>query len=101
MVLVLWTMAMAGVPTITQSPAFGLFLAYLQAFELPESMNTLEIYSPAFLPQQHGDATTTISGPAKCQLVHIENQLPFLLADLVAITLRGTSLAKGSANPSL
>jgi hypothetical protein len=50
MVLVLWTMAMAGVFAITESPAFGLFLAYLQAFLLPKPMNTLEVYSPAFLP---------------------------------------------------
>ena len=50
MVLVLGTMAMAGVSAIAQSLAFGLFLAYLQAFGLPEPMNTLEVYSPAFLP---------------------------------------------------
>ena len=49
MVFMLRTMPMTGIPTIAQSLAFGLFLAYLQAFGLPEPMDTLEVDSPAFL----------------------------------------------------
>jgi len=101
MVFMLRTMAVASISAIAQSLAFRLFSAYLQAFGLPEPMNTLEVDSPALLPQQHRDPTATISVPATCQPVHIDNQAFFFLADVVPVTLRRTSLAKGSANPSL
>ena len=49
MVFMLRTMAMAGISAIAQSLAFGLFLAYLQAFLLPQPMHTFEVNTPAFL----------------------------------------------------
>ena len=41
MIFVLRTMPMASVSTIAQTLTFGLFLAYLQTFGLPEPMYTL------------------------------------------------------------
>ena len=88
MIFVLRTPAMAGVLAIAQSPAFTLFFVYLQAFSLPQPMQPLDVHTPAFLAQQHADATIAISWPAKCQPVHSDDQSSFFLADVDPVTLR-------------
>jgi hypothetical protein len=100
-ILAQWLAAMACIGAIAQSPAIASLLAYLKAFGLPESMNTLDVHTPPFLAKQNCDAAITESRPLQRKFMHRVYQLTLIVRDLPAIPLRRSRLADRPADPTL
>ena len=67
-------MSMAGIVAVAQSSAFTGLFSDLQTFCLPQSMHSLDVYTPTVDPQQGGNATIPKPRPFQCQSVRLGYQ---------------------------
>ena len=92
---------MARVDARAQSPTFTLLPAYLQTFNLPQPMHTLDVHTPAISTQQGRDPTVAEPWPLQRQPIHVLNQLPLIRRKVLPVSLAGPGLADGPTDPTL
>ena len=100
MVLAQRLVSMTGIDTIAQSPAFSGFSADLKPLDLPQSMYSLDVHTPAIFAKQRSDSTVAEPWPLQRQSMHLGYQAVFFLIDLPAIPLSGSRLPEDLADPT-
>jgi len=92
---------MTGIDAGAQTSAFTGLLAYLKTLRLPETVNTLNVHTPAFLAKARCDPTVPEPRPENRQPAYIGYQPTLMIIGQTFVPLGRPGLANRSANPSL
>ena len=93
MVIILRSLAMAGIVTSSQEKPLSLLFADFKTFLTPQAIDSLEVDPPTLLPQQYGDPTITVPRMLHMQYQNIVDYRFVLFGLLRVIPLSTAALA--------